>query len=198
MTSRASTENWLQEFMSDAVRSPLCTRIGCTTCGAYEFRSELRARVAGSARSSGTPSIANRVGLLLDRMSENHVELLLDLMSELKPPEHDSFAWEGAMRLMIFDCWIDLGGDRALPFMQDRLGQSWAGRVLGRMIAHEEARRRARQEHEARSEDPVRAQERRVQRKHERQLRHERRLFQKKERDKLWRANAASSIRSET
>jgi hypothetical protein len=186
MTSRASTEDWLQQFMSEAVSRPLCTRIGCTTCGAYEFRSELRARIAGSARSSGMPSIANRV------------ELLLDLMSELKPPEHDSFAWEGAMRLMIYDCWIDLGGDRALPFMQDRLGQSWAGQVLGRMIAHEEARRRARQQHEACSNDPVKAQEKRVQRKHERQLRHERRLLQKKERDKLWWANAASSILSET
>ena len=77
------------------------------------------------------------------------------------------------MRLMIYDCWIDLGGDRALPFMQDRLGQSWAGRVLGRMIAHEEARRRARQQHEeASSDDPVKAQEKRVQRKHERSALH--------------------------
>jgi hypothetical protein len=169
-----SSKNWLQQYVSDAVSRPLCTKIGCTTCGAYKFRWGLMARISGSKQS--------------------RAELLLELMRELKPEEHARFAWEKAMRLMIFDRWSDLGGDGALRLMQDRLGESWAGHVLGKMIACEEARRRARQEHKACS---VMAQEQRVQRKQERQLRHERRLLQKKERDKLWWANAASRIRSD-
>jgi len=97
------------------------------------------------------------------------------------------------MRLMIYECWSALGGDRALPAMQDRLGQSWAGHVLRAMIAHEEERRRAWQAHEARS-DPVKVHERRLQRKQEQQLAQERRLLRKKERDKLWWANARNDL----
>jgi hypothetical protein len=158
-------QDWLQQYVSDAVSRLLCTKIGCTTSGAYKFRWGLMARISGSKQS--------------------RAEMSLDLMRELKPEEHARFAWEKAMRLMIFDRWSDLGGEGALRLMQDRLGESWAGHVLGKMIAYEEARRDTRQEHEARS-DPVKAQERRMQRKQERQLRHERRLLQKKERDKLW------------
>jgi hypothetical protein len=95
------------------------------------------------------------------------------------------------MRLMFFDCWIALGGDRALPAMQDRLGQSWAGHVLRAMIVHEEERRRVWQAHEARS---VKDHERRLQRDRERQLAQERRILQKKERDKLFWANAHNDL----
>jgi hypothetical protein len=185
MTSQAS-ENWLQQYVSDAVSRRLCTGIGCTTCGAHEFRSGLSARIAASAPSVGVIQLPSRI---------EPAQLLLDLMSELKPPKCASSAWDEAARRLIFDCWAYLGGDRALPHMQDRLGPSWAGHVLGRMIANEEACRRTRQEHEARS---LKAQEERMQRKEERQLRHDRRLLQKKERDKLWWANAASRNRSMT
>jgi hypothetical protein len=185
MTSQASTENWLQQYVSDAVSHRLCTRIGCTTCGAHEFRSGLSARIAGSARSVGVIQLPSRA---------EGVEHLLDLLSGLRPPKFASFEWDEALRLLIYDCWGRLGGDSALPHMQDPLGQSWAGHVLERMIAHESASRRASQEHEARS---VKAQEERMRRKRERQLRHERRLLQKRERDQLWWANAASRIRSE-
>jgi hypothetical protein len=100
--------------------------------------------------------------------------------NELKPPERAWLKWEEAVRLMIYDCWSDLGGGEALPLMQNRLGQTWSGHVLGRIIAHEEARRRARQEHEACS-NPVR-----LRRDECSGSRSERRLLQKKERDRLW------------
>jgi len=179
MISQKGTENWLQRYVSDAVSRRLCTMIGCTTCGAHKFRSGLVVRVAGSDTW---------------HFNADGAKVLLDLMSELKPPEHASLAWERAIRLMVHDCWSDLGGDSALPLMQHRLGQSWAGHVLRKMIAHEEQRRRARQEHEARS---IMAQEERMQRKQERRLRHESRLLQKKQRDKVWWINSASRIRSE-
>jgi hypothetical protein len=173
--TEASTENWLRQYVSDAVARNLCTTIGCTTCGADKFRWGLMER-----RTVSDPG--------------RWAELLLDLMSELKPPEQASLAWERATRLMIFDCWGDLGRNAALARMQNRLGQSWAGCVLGRMIEHEEvrdARRRAHRKQEA-SSDPFGAQERRMQRKQERRLNLERRLLQKKERDKIWWANAAN------
>jgi hypothetical protein len=106
-------------------------------------------------------------------------------MSELRRPERAMISYSEPMRLMIYLCWSALGGDSALPAMQDRLGQSWAGHVLQGMIAHEAARRRAWEARKERS-DPVKADERRLQRHRERQLAHERRMSQKKERDKLF------------
>jgi hypothetical protein len=126
-------------------------------------------------------------------LGADHAERLLDLMSELKPPEHDMGFYSEPMRLMIFDCWIALGGDRALPAMQDRLGQSWAGHALRAMIVHEEERRRAWQAHEARS-DPVKDHERRLRRDRERQLAQERRILQKMGRDKRFWANAHNDL----
>jgi len=129
-------------------------------------------------------------------LGADHAERLLDLMSELKLPEHAMTSYSEPMQLMIYDCRCALGGDRALPAMQDRLGQSWAGHVLQAMIADEEARMRARQAreearmcawepHAATRADSVSVSERRLQRKRERQLAQERHLLRKKERDKL-------------
>jgi hypothetical protein len=131
-----SSENWLQEYVSEAVSRPLCTMIGCTTCGAYEFRSGLYVRIAGS----DTPrlSAAARAEILLGLMSElkppepasfpwelaadGAEQLLLKLMGELRRPERVLFKrWEKAVRLMIYGCWSDLGGNRALPLLQNRL-----------------------------------------------------------------------------
>ena len=75
-----SSENWLQKYVSDAVSRPLCTKIGCTTCGASEFRLGLYVRIAGS----DTPRLS----------AAARAEILLGLMSELKPPEPASFPWE--------------------------------------------------------------------------------------------------------
>jgi hypothetical protein len=47
----------------------------------------------------------------LPPLGADHAERLLDLMSALKPPEHDMRFYSEPMRLMIFDCWIALGGD---------------------------------------------------------------------------------------
>jgi hypothetical protein len=203
----ASSGNWLQKYVSDLIARRHCFENGCTTCGgAFTFRSGLIARIAEIVGTAGS----NQWGLNADG-----AKLLVDLMSELKPPEHPSWEWdkemqlkwEKATQLMIHGGWGVLGK----PIVQDRLGQSWAGLVAEKMIAdeearqaqeeagqermigQEEARRRRTQEHEARL---LKAQEQRIQRKEERQLRHERRLLQKKERDKLWWANAASRSRS--
>ena len=188
MDPQEPSRDWLQQFISAAVRRNLCTRIFCTTCGAHEFRSGLMARLG--VRPS------ELVAVPLPRLGANRAERLLDLMSELKPPEHDMFSRtldSESMRLMIYECWSALGGDRALPAMLDRLGQSWAGHVLRAMIVHEEERRRVWRAHEARS-DPVKVHERRLQRKQEQQLAQEKRLLRKKERDKLFWANARNDL----
>jgi hypothetical protein len=122
--SQASSGNWLQQYLSDAV-TRCCFESSCTTCGGIpHFRLGLTARIAEIVGTTG------RIGQV------DGAELLVELMRELKPPEHPSWKWEKATQLMISDCWSVLGK----PIVQDRLGQSWAGLVAERMIADEEAR----------------------------------------------------------
>jgi hypothetical protein len=143
----------------------------------------------------GAP-VSELMAVPLPPLGADHAERLLDLMSELKPPEDAMNLYSEPMQLMIYDCRCALGGDRALPAIQDRLGQSWAGHVLRAMIADEEALMRARQAreearmrgweaHAAIRTDPVAVSERRLQCKRERRLAQERHLLRKKERDKL-------------
>ena len=185
MESQDPSRDWLQRFIADARRRNLCTRIGCTTCGAHEFRSGLMAQL-------GVPE-SELTAVPLSPLSTDRAEGLLDLMSELKPPERDMSIYSEPMRLMISECWSALGRE-ALPAMQDRLGQSWAGDVLRATIADEDAWMRARQVREearrgtwqpqaaTRSDWAVSG---RLQRQRERRLAQERHLFRKKERDKL-------------
>ena len=186
MDSQEPSRDWLQRFISAALRRNLCTRIGCTTCGAGEFRSGLMARLG--------VSISEEIGVPVPPLGADRAERLLDLMSELKPPEHDMSLYFEPMQLMISECRCALGRE-ALPAMQDRLGQSWAGGVLRSMIAdvqalvrarqaREEARMRGWEAHAATRTDPA-VSERRLLRERERRLAQERRLLRKKERDKL-------------
>ena len=80
MDSQEPTGDWLQRFIVDARRRNLCTEIFCTTCGAWEFRSGLRARL-------GVP-VSGLMPAPLPPLGADHAERLLDRMSELKPPEH--------------------------------------------------------------------------------------------------------------
>ena len=110
MDSQEPSRDWLQQFISAAVRRNLCTRIGCTTCGAGKFRSELMARF-GVPRSEPTT-------VPLPPLGADRAERLLDLMSELKPPERTMSSRtldSEPMQVMIYECWSALGGDRALP-----------------------------------------------------------------------------------
>lgn len=38
--------NWLQGYLVDAIQRNVCTKVGCTTCGAREFRTGLLAQAA--------------------------------------------------------------------------------------------------------------------------------------------------------
>jgi hypothetical protein len=126
---QASSGNWLQKYVSDLITRRHCFETGCTTCGgALTFRLGLTSRIAEIVGTAGS----DKWGLNADG-----AKLLVDLMSELKPPEDPSWEWdkamqqkwEKAMQLMIRGCWGALGK----PIVQDRLGQSWAGLVAGRM-----------------------------------------------------------------
>jgi hypothetical protein len=127
--SEASYGNWLQKYVSDQIDRRQCFENGCTTCGgAFAFRLGLTARIAEIVETAGS----DQGGLNADG-----VNLLVDLLSELKPPEPSSLEkerWEKAMQLMIRGCCGVLGK----PIVQDRLGESWAALVLARMIADEE------------------------------------------------------------
>ena len=124
--ARTRPGNWLQKYVSDLI-SQHCLESGCTTCGGeLWFRWRLAERIAEIVGTAGS----NAWGLNADG-----AKLLVDLMSEWKP-EHPLQKWEKAMQLMIRGCWGVLGKS----IVRDRLGQSWAGLVAGKMIADEEAR----------------------------------------------------------
>ena len=89
-------------YFSGSPPQPLHTYLLHDLRGA-EFRSGLMARL-------GVP-ISELVTGRQPPLGADRAERLLDLMSELKPPEHDMSFYSEPMRLMIYDCWIALGGD---------------------------------------------------------------------------------------
>ena len=165
----AIAEGWLEQYLDQAIERRLCTMIGCTTCGAQDFRAGLNAGLA-------------RPGDDLRRLNADRSLPLLESASKLVAPQARHSERVEAIRLVLFDCWVALGGDNALPQMKERLGRGWAGQVLNEMIAHHEVRTRVRREHEVRS-DPAAARQRRQQLKGERQQRHQERLEKKRQRD---------------
>jgi hypothetical protein len=168
--------NWLGAYLEEAVRKRLCTQIGCTTCGAMEFRMGVLSALA----STGKPLRRH-----FDRESQIEIARVL---AELKP-NHDDLRdplWgqEDAVRCILCDLWSNSPLlDREIEAL---LAGTWAGGLLRRMKEHREAREtasRARDEFQS----PANVQKRREEKKRVKQEQHEKRLALKKERDRLWR-----------
>lgn len=166
------TANWLQLFLSEAVRKNLCTQIYCTTCGAMEFRRGVLAALAEATDQRPRQSF--------DR--ETVVEVARALAA-VEPPVNESSKFEEAVRCILIDLW---SGIPLLDKDIERiLSGSWCDDVLHRMQEHYEAKmakRRAREEYE----DPGNVQKRREEKKRLKQEQHQRRLAIKKERDRSW------------
>src|SRR5262249_32498723 len=93
-TDKGSDGNWLQDCLVQAVEKNLCTQIGCTTCGALEFR---RGLLKAAARDSPTGSPET-----LDSASAS---VILESLARVTPPVRLQREIEDAVRLVLFDLW---------------------------------------------------------------------------------------------
>ena len=174
------TPNWLEAYLVEAVGKKLCTKIGCTTCGAMEFR---RGVLSGL-------SIATGMSLRQHFDRESNIAIARAL-AEVKSNTDAPRDLEDAVRCLLVDLWS------GVPLLDNDiealLTESWAGELLRRMKAHHEAKQAERRAREA-FEDPLNVQKRREEKKGLKREQHERRLVLKKERDrlrreKLWKAD---------
>jgi hypothetical protein len=183
-------ENWLQNFLTEAIRKDLCTWIMCRTCGARDFRSGL---LDALARSTGQQQLTLRMG------RDSAIAITRSLRSVQPPPRPSpappqpgitpeeregvrraqlaaerawwraELEWEDAVRLILFDAWIALG-EQTAP-LELILAGTWAEGVLEGMKAHYQAKLDRLARHEERH-NPEKVRARREQKKLLRQQRH--------------------------
>lgn len=166
---------WLQDFLGDALREDLCTKVRCTTCGGIPFRKGL---LAALGRHLGVGP--------LDSLGQEGLVALRSALSALGPPPPGNPWMEGAVRFLLFEVWSGpptIGGA-----LEMELEGSWSGEIFDRMKRHHEARMLARQSHEERN-DPGQIANRRASVLKARQERLELRLEAKRERDQAWKSS---------
>lgn len=171
------TANWLHAYLVDAVTRHLCTRIGCTTCGALDFR---RGVLTALASVTGQPAEK--------RFDEQRGLAIAHALAGVEPDADDTGDMEAAVRCLLFDLWG--ATPMARGEIEALLDGTWAGAVLSRMQEHhtrKNAARRAQAEMEAAD-----ARRREAQKPRTAQEQYERRE-RKQERDRLWRAGQGRS-----
>ena len=165
--------NWLQAYLVESIRKPLCIRIYCTTCEAQAFRSGLLDAVALATGEPRTPQ--------LDAKS---ARAIADALARVEASEAvDPYTYEEAVQFVIYDLWSLF---RPFSYLDPILENTWAGNVLNAMQSHERYVRESRNERLA-YESPKQVAERREEKRRQRRGPHEQRLALKKERDRLWR-----------
>lgn len=162
---------WLQRYVEDAIERGLCTQIHCTTCGATEFRRGLWAAIGGKSKGDLGPVFGNATALA-------------QLMVGLEKKDGYTYAYEKAVRLMLFEIWPFLGREEGESELESMLDGTWAGEVLARMKAHWTTRRESQRAHAEREANALR---RREARKRQKATQHAARLAAKVKRDRLWR-----------
>lgn len=166
---------WLEHYLCESIRKDLCTKIGCTTCGAQEFRRGLLIAVAQA-----------RGGIPAARMDLNTARELVRALADVIPAEDQLEKLKEAVRFVLCEIWYTIGEAATERELEPVLVGSWAGGVLAGMRDHHKARMEARKLHEE-ANNPERIRERREEKSRLRQQRYAERLTQKKERDRLWR-----------
>lgn len=168
--------NWLQEYLQEAARASTCMKIGCTTCGAADFRNGLLARLPGGGAGGSASSAGARRRVLDPHQSQAIAQALAGV-------ERTSASWaeEAGIRFLLYEIWAS--GHLSLA-IEALMAGSWAGRVLAAMREHEARRQTARRAHEMRN-DAEAISARRESARRERQVRHAARLEAKRERDRL-------------
>ena len=166
--------DWLQHYLMDAVRRNLCTKIYCTTCGAWEFRVGLRVKFTEAARHQNMPKLDYRTAIDIGRS-----------LALVHPDEANYHSFERAVRMVIHEVWYAIGEKAAERDLVSILAGTWAGSILESMKVHHRARVAARRAHEQ-SQDPEFVRQKREEKRRLRQEKHAERLVLKKERDRIW------------
>lgn len=124
MISATHTDpKWLQSVLRQAIDEHWCTRISCTTCGA----DQLRAAIAPCLQTSAD------------------AKMVIDGLRECGHPSADVYAFEEAMRWVLYAVWARFG-----ECFDSDLNGTYAGQVLTRMQEHHARRMNARRIHEQR------------------------------------------------
>jgi hypothetical protein len=169
-----ANDTWLQRYISESIQQRLCTTIGCTTCGAGQFRNGyLKAYADGIGKPE--PLFVHRECALG----------IAEALTYVEPLTTDSLIkFEEAARCLLFDLWYSIGkdADEQLTLV---LEGTWAGTVLESMKTHYQ-NKLERQRAIAESQNPVLVERRKEEKRRLKQERHRERLSQKKERDRVW------------
>ena len=167
--------NWLHEYLDGAVRTDICTKIHCTTCGAEQFRLGLlrQIQMRTGIRTAGrlTAESALAVG-----------EALAGLQADFSNPTKA----EEAIRCILYDAWCVLSDELFQREFVALLKTAWAGAILREMQEHYERLQVARQR-QAEYESSAAVAARREKRQRLKREKHAERLARKTERDRLWR-----------
>ena len=90
--------DWLQDYLKDAVDRKLCVKYGCTTCGAGEFREGLK-RVAiqnSSVPEDAWTTLGQALGQLeptrRNRLHKHRESFSRDVIADMRPV-YGSFHW---------------------------------------------------------------------------------------------------------
>ena len=165
--------NWLQAYLVESIRKPLCISIHCTTCGAQAFRSGLLDAVALATGEPRAP-----------QLDEKSARAIADALARVEASEAvDPYTYKEAVRFVIYDLWSLF---RPFSYLDPILENTWAGNVLTDMQSHERYVGESRNERLT-YESPKQVAERREEKRRQRRGPHEQRLALKKERDRLWR-----------
>jgi hypothetical protein len=117
------SNHWLQALIEDAIERRLCVRIGCTTCGAGEFRQKLSRALA---ENTGLPALRRLTPLTSASLASALAAV------QPRPPE---YTYDDVTRLILYTIWCDCG-EQAAEQIWPLLGESYAAGVLQTMRRH--------------------------------------------------------------
>lgn len=157
---------WLSPVIEDAIVRNLCTRIGCSTCGATEFRNNVY-------RAAQTMT-----GISMLESPATFARTLAQGLASLMPSDELAYSFDEPTRLLL--CVVS----RHMPLdgLESMLMGTWAGNVLHRMESHSAALTRERKE----AKDPVLIEARRAAKRRMKQEEHAERLKLQAEKARLW------------
>lgn len=125
----STTSPWLYHFIQLACKKGWCVNIGCTTCGAHDFRNEL------------TRLIENHTTL------SNRCDEVANQLRQLSPKDADSPRFSDALKMVFHQLNQPLIFD-GCPDLSVRLAGSWAGQQLAVYLEHQQARAERRAAHD--------------------------------------------------
>lgn len=121
--------NWLEAYLIDCIQRNVCTRVGCTTCGAREFRAGLLAETARQMHF-----------LHLRRLTPDGATFIGQALAGIAPRDGmPDDKLESAVRFILTDIWATLGESSAERTIAPLLSGSSSGDLLLRMQRHHAA-----------------------------------------------------------